>query len=197
MTWRGRVWISFDCSWKSMPPMMHATLGADPPIERNWSAIWDASSRVGVRIKQNPGCGSSLQCWTIGIANVRVFPVPVGEFAITFSPERMAGIQAAWTPDGVVNPIQETNTLNKHRLLPNVTTGQLTQIFTTWDHEWTKSQCFESSVVHDFIDLSSSSGSDCFHREGQRRWHVMRDRANWRILFLYLCLNWARWSHGH
>jgi len=79
------------------------------------SAIWIASSRVGLRTRARIGSEVFLSTSddadfkresTIGRRKASVFPVPVCAVATTSTPVRAAGIAFAWTGVGWVNELR-------------------------------------------------------------------------------------------
>lgn len=80
MTMCGRVASAMACARMSVPPMRRQTLrfwGA--PSAVSCSAIWRASSRVGVRMSAKMPVGSSDQRCRMGAAKAMVLPEPVRE----------------------------------------------------------------------------------------------------------------------
>jgi len=57
------------------------------PSASNCSAIWKASSLVGVRTRECSRCADARRHWRIGRANAPVFPEPVSARPITSRPE--------------------------------------------------------------------------------------------------------------
>jgi hypothetical protein len=86
-----------------MPPTTTANfrLMPDPRI-RNCSAIWNASSLVGVKTKENTPNGSAANDCKMGSANAAVFPDPVFADPITSCPLRIDGMQQFWISVGLV-----------------------------------------------------------------------------------------------
>ena len=66
-------------------------------ISRISLVICSASSRVGARITACTSLLSVSMCSTIGIPKAKVFPVPVGAFAVTSFHAIMGGMHPAWT----------------------------------------------------------------------------------------------------
>lgn len=66
------------------------------PSALNWSPIWSANSRVGVRISANIVCGVSMSDCKMGRAKAPVFPEPVSANPITSFPCSATGIASRW-----------------------------------------------------------------------------------------------------
>jgi hypothetical protein len=70
-----------------MPPTMTDCRKRTPsPNTLNCSAIWNANSRVGVRITAKIPKGSSDNFWRMGKANAAVLPLPVLALPMTLRP---------------------------------------------------------------------------------------------------------------
>ena len=81
------------CGRMSLPPVISVTLrDCGPPIARNCSYIWRASSRVGVRMTAYMPKGSSDHLCSMGTANATVLPVPVLEPPTQSLPLSISGI---------------------------------------------------------------------------------------------------------
>ncbi|MCA9553177.1 MAG: hypothetical protein KC933_24280 [Myxococcales bacterium] len=70
------------------------------------SAIWEASSRVGVRISARTAFEGTRRCsllkiWSMGRQNAAVLPVPVCATPSMSLPCRRPGMAAAWMGVGV------------------------------------------------------------------------------------------------
>ena len=100
-----RIWRN--CRVSSMPPTTTAERIGDPTVSCMMaSLIWIANSRVGLsttaRILPVPGLSMLVSIRSIiGIANARVFPVPVCAVATTSWPASAGGIACACTGVGV------------------------------------------------------------------------------------------------
>src|SRR5262249_17820237 len=94
------------CLFMLAPPMMltEGILFLGSNICK-FSAIWEASSRVGARIKARvPPHGLAESLCSIGNRNAAVLPVPVAAQPIKSEPLKMTGIACRWIGVGSLNP---------------------------------------------------------------------------------------------
>ena len=99
--------MACNCGFSPRPPTTTAARMPLPAaILPKASAIWMASSRVGLRIMARipARCGSVLSNWISGRTNARVFPVPVCAVATRSRPASAGSIARACTGVGSVKP---------------------------------------------------------------------------------------------
>ena len=106
----GRLLSASICFPIGAPPYRHTqrTPGRYFASRRSSPSICKASSRVGDRITACTSPSAGSMCWTIGIPKARVFPVPVGAFAITSLCSIMGGMQPACTGVLITSPCAST-----------------------------------------------------------------------------------------
>ena len=96
------LFAAFPCAETEVPPYTAVTRSPFVrPMSSNSSATCVASSLVGTRTSAEGRASAASRRWTIGAANARVLPDPVGDLARTSFPARASGMTSDWIENGV------------------------------------------------------------------------------------------------